>query len=337
MAELARTTARDDSGITRSGVPSGHETVKTTERSRNPRCGSIRSMSAFVLPPAVRPGDLVSVVAPSGPIREEDFLRGLGWVRDRYRVRTTARVLARRGYLAGDDEARAQEFRLALADPEVKAILAVRGGYGAMRLLERIDVSVLTHRPRWIVGFSDITALHVSVWAQGVASIHGPNVGSLGRASPRDRASWLSALERPEATREWDGLTVVHPGEASGPLVGGNLTLLFAMAACGRLALPAGAILAIEDVTESPYRVDRMLTALTLGGYLRDVGAIVFGGFHQCGPGADGTCVDEVLRERTAGLGVPVLAGAPFGHGAVNESFVLGLPARICGSRLLLG
>lgn len=286
-------------------------------------------MRAFVLPPPLCPGDLVALIAPSGPVGEEEFWRGLGWVRDRYRVRATARVLERRGYLAGDDEARARELQIALNDPQVKAVLAVRGGYGAMRLLDRVDLRALERSPRWIVGFSDITALHVMAWGRGVASIHGPNVGTLGRASPRARASWLAALERPGARREWSGLTVVHPGDASGPLVGGNLTLLFAMAASGRLKLPRGAILAIEDVAESPYRVDRMLTALALGGHLRHVAAIVLGGFDRCGPGQDGACIEDVLRERTAGLGIPVLAGAPFGHGDVNEAFVLGLPARL--------
>jgi muramoyltetrapeptide carboxypeptidase len=294
-------------------------------------------MSTLVLPPPVRPGDLVAVVAPSSPVDPDALFRGLAWVRDRYRVRTTARVLARRGYLAGDDDERAHELGLALADPEVRAILAVRGGYGAMRLLEKVDLSVLARRPRWIVGFSDITALHASAWTHGIASIHAPHVGTLGRASARNRASWLAALERPAARREWSGLTVVHPGEAFGPLVGGNLTLLFALAASGRLALPKGAILALEDVSEGPYRVDRMLTALALGGHLRDVGAIVLGGFHRCGPGADGVGVEEVLRERTARLGVPVLAGAPFGHGDENEAFVLGLPTRIEGGRVICG
>jgi muramoyltetrapeptide carboxypeptidase len=199
-----------------------------------------------------------------------------------------------------------------------------------------VDLSVLVESPRWIVGFSDVTALHALAWAHGVGSIHGPHVGTLGRASPKARASWLAALERPMARREWRGLTIVHGGEAHGPLVGGNLTLLFAMAASGRLVLPKGAILAIEDVSETPYRVDRMLTALTVGGHLRGVGAIVMGSFDRCGPApADGVRVEDVLRERTAHLGVPVLANAPFGHGDVNEAFVLGLPTRIEGGRVI--
>jgi muramoyltetrapeptide carboxypeptidase len=293
-------------------------------------------MPAFLLPPALRPGDLVSVVAPSSPVPQMELWRGLAWVRGRYRIRATSRILARQGYLAGGDAERARELSRALEDPESKAILAVRGGYGAMRLLAQVDPTALSRRPKWIVGFSDVTALHGAAWAEGVASIHGPHVGVLADASPSDRASWIRALERPEAPREWSGLTVVHAGEATGPLVGGNLTLLVSMAASGKLVLPDGAVLAIEDTTERPYRVDRMLTALSLGGYLRRVSGIVLGAFDRCEAGADGVSVEEVLAERTAGLGVPVLAGAPFGHARGNQAFVLGLVARMRGSSCTL-
>jgi muramoyltetrapeptide carboxypeptidase len=294
-------------------------------------------MSAFVLPPALAPGDLVSVIAPSGPVRADDLWRGLAWVRGRYRVRATPRILSRSGYLAGDDQARAIELSRAIGDPETRAIVAVRGGYGVTRLLDRVSVAALAAQPKWIVGFSDVTALHAEAWAGGIASIHGPHVGTLHRASARDRAAWLAALERPGAPRRWEGLTVVHPGRSSGPLVGGNLTLLESMAASGRLALPAGAILALEDVGERPYRIDRMLTALLLGRHLRDVSGIVLGEFDRCEPGDDGVTSEEVLAERTARLGIPVVAGAPFGHGARNEAFVLGQVAVIRGSTVELG
>jgi muramoyltetrapeptide carboxypeptidase len=292
---------------------------------------------AFVFPPALRPGDLVSVVAPSSPVPEAELWRGLAWVRGRYRIRTTRRIFSRLGYLAGSDVERAHELARALADPDTKAVLAVRGGYGAVRLLGGVDFDGLRKRPKWIVGFSDVTTLHAEAWARGVASIHGPHVGVLGDAHPQDRAAWLAALERPRATRAWTGLTIVHAGEATGPLVGGNLTLLATMAAAGRLTVPEGAVLAIEDTTERPYRVDRMLTALAVGGHLRGVRGIVAGGFDRCDAGPDGISVEEVLAERTAALGVPVLSGAPFGHGCKNEAFVLGAVATMRGASVELG
>jgi muramoyltetrapeptide carboxypeptidase len=170
-----------------------------------------------------------------------------------------------------------------------------------------------------------VTALHACAWTAGVASVHAPNVTGLGRdASPAARATWLACLERPAAPREWTGLRVVRRGEARGVLVGGNLSLLHALAAAGRLRVPDGAVLALEDVTEAPYRVDRMLTSLRLGGHLQRASAFVLGGFDRCPPGPDGRTVDDVLAERLSDLGVPVLAGAPFGHGAHNEAFVMG-------------
>ena len=292
--------------------------------------------SMLALPPPLAPGDLVAVVAPSSPFPREELLRGLAWLRQRYRLRIGAGILARDGFLAGSDARRGDEFAQAMRDPEVKAIVAARGGYGAIRLVDALPWDELARRPRFIVGFSDVTALHAMAWRAGVASVHAPNVTGLGRdATPSTRARWLASLERPTAPHAWPDLRIVLPGEARGPIVGGNLSLLHAMAAAGRLVVPEGAILVLEDVTESPYRIDRMLTSLRLGGYLSRAVGLVFGGFDRCLPGADGRTADEVIAERTRDLGVPVLAGAPFGHGLRNDSFVLGSPARIEQGTLL--
>ncbi|MGH7329564.1 MAG: S66 peptidase family protein, partial [Polyangiaceae bacterium] len=187
----------------------------------------------------------------------------------------------------------------------------------------------VTASPRWIVGFSDVTALHVKANALGIASVHGPHVTGLGRALPETRAAFLRALERPAASHEWRNLVTLQEGRARGVICGGNLSLLHALAASGDLSFPADAIVAIEDVTEGPYRVDRMLTSLISGGHFSRARAIVFGGFTQCDPGPDGVTIDEVLRERTASLKVPVLAGAPFGHEDRNLAFVLGAEVAI--------
>jgi muramoyltetrapeptide carboxypeptidase len=286
-------------------------------------------MSPIVLPPALAPGDLIAVVAPSSPFPRQELLRGLAWLRARYRIRLARRAFARDGYLAGEDSARAAELARAMRDPEVRAIIAARGGYGAMRVLGDLPWEELAKRPKWLVGFSDITALHAAAWGAGVASVHGPNVTGLSEPTVSDRAAWLAALERPTAARTWDGLRVVHAGRAEGVIVGGNLAILHALAAAGRLAIPEGAVVAIEDVTEAPYRVDRMLTSLLLGGHLARACAIVCGGFDRCPPGPDGRTVEEVLAERTAALRVPVVAAAPFGHGSRNEAFVLGRRVRV--------
>ncbi|HEX8796811.1 MAG TPA: LD-carboxypeptidase [Polyangiaceae bacterium] len=299
--------------------------------------GDMLSRVALAFPPALSPGDLVAVVAPSSPFPRDELLRGLAWLRSRYRIRIMAGAFAREGYLAGSDARRATELEAAMADDEIRAIVAARGGYGAMRVLERVTWDGFAKRPKWIVGFSDVTVLHAMAWASGVASVHAPNATGLGRdCTAGERAAWLSCLERPRDPRLWSGLRVLRPGKARGPIVGGNLALLQALAAAGRLRVPDGAVLALEDVTEAPYRVDRMLTSLRLGGHLARAQAIVLGGFDRCAPGSDGRTVEEVLDDRLGDLGVPVVAGAPFGHGARNEAFVLGKDVELEGSTLRL-
>ncbi len=294
-------------------------------------------VDSLLVPPPLAPGDVVAVIAPSSPFPPDELWRGLAWLRTRYRIRIHPGVLERDGYLAGGDERRRGELEGALRDPDAKAIVAVRGGYGALRVTDEATWGELARRPRWVVGFSDVTVLLAMAWRAGVAAVHGPNVTGLGpAASPSVRAAWLAALERPTAPRVWRGLRVLHGGRARGLLVGGNLAIVHALAAAGRLAVPRGAVLALEDVTEAPYRVDRMLTALHLGGHLGRASAIVFGGFDRCAPGPDGRTIDEVLEERTRTLGIPVLGGAPFGHSANNEAFVVGLPAVVRDDELHL-
>lgn len=277
------------------------------------------------MPPPIRPGALVAVVAPASPFDREELFRGLSWLALRYRLRVSASILERDGYVAGDDARRAAELSRAMTDPEVGAIVCARGGYGAMRIVDRLPWDDFVARPKWLVGFSDVTALHVVANGRGIATIHGPNVTGLGRGiTPAERLSFISALESERRASEWRGLEVIRGGSARGPVVGGNLALVTAMAAANRLRVPEGALLVLEDVTERPYRVDRMLTSLLLGGHLARAAGIVFGGFTQCDPGPDGVTVDRVLRERTSSLAVPVVAGAPFGHGAPNHAFVLG-------------
>jgi muramoyltetrapeptide carboxypeptidase len=240
-------------------------------------------------------------------------------------------ILERHGYLAGDDTRRATELAQAMQDPEVSAIVCARGGYGLTRILDELPWDAFAQSPKWLVGFSDVTALHLEAQRRGLVSVHGPNVTGLSRAIPAERAQLLSILERHEGP-SFGGLEVVHRGPGrtvTGPLVGGNLTLVETEAASGKLSLPEGAILFLEDVTERPYRVDRMLTSLARAGHLARVGAIVFGDFTECPPGPDGVTIEDVLRERTAGLGVLVLAGIGAGHGCRNMPLPLGFSASV--------
>ena len=281
------------------------------------------------LPPALRPGDLVTVIAPSGPFEPILGWRGLGWLSERYRVRYSRSVFCVQGYLAGDRHRRAQELIAALGDPDSRAIVAMRGGYGLHHIAYLPDWDAFAQRPQWIVGFSDITALHVETAAVGVMSLHAPMVALLGRGHSPSRSAWIDALEHPQRPRRWDGLATLATGRANGTLFGGNLTVLHSCAVAGRLRIPPGAVLLLEDIGERPYRIDRMLTTLWQGGHLQNVSAIVLGDFVQCDPGSDGVAVAQVLRELLTACGVPVIGGLPVGHGLRNDPLLLGAHATV--------
>jgi muramoyltetrapeptide carboxypeptidase len=272
------------------------------------------------------------VIAPSGPFDRALVLKGLGWLQERYDVVFGPGLFQRDGFLAGPDPRRLEELTDAFADRDARAVIAARGGYGLNRIAHRIGTECLRDAPKWVVGFSDATALHVEMQRAGVASLHGHNVAGLGRGDDAGRSEWTRALETPHASRRFDGLEVWHAGTARGVLVGGNLTVLFTCAAAGRLALPQDAVLFIEDVGEAPYRVDRMLTAFLASGALDRVAGVLVGDFTDAAPGRHGVPVEAVLRERLGELRVPVLAGFPAGHAARNAPLHLGLAAELDGS-----
>jgi muramoyltetrapeptide carboxypeptidase len=289
-------------------------------------------LAAVIFPPPLREGDTIAVVAPSSPFDRAAALAGIAWLKQRYRVRYRTSLFARDGYLAGSDRRRTTELQSAF-DGDVKAIVAARGGYGLSRFVHQIDWANMLREPRWLVGFSDFTVLHVEAWRRGIASVHAPMVGSLATAGEAAQAQWLLALESPRRERQLSGLTSWRRGRAKGRLVGGNLAMLHACAAASRLVVPQGAVVLLEDIGERPYRVDRMLSNLITGGPLTRASAILVGDFTDCVAGADGRTVEQVLRERLSVLGIPVLADLPIGHGARNEAVVLGLQAEVDAGR----
>jgi muramoyltetrapeptide carboxypeptidase len=308
-------------------APRPHRAAKWL-RQRN----SLGYVSPVLFPPPLSPGDRIAVVAPSSPFDREAALAGIAWLKERYRVVFRPTLFARTGFLAGSDQRRIAELQNAL-DTDVRAVVAARGGYGLSRIAERIDWRRAFARPRWIVGFSDITVLHAEAWRRRLASIHGAMVCTLGGGDEAVRSAWIEALEVPQRERSFTRLAVWRRGDARGTLVGGNLAMLHACAAAGRLRVPRGAVVLVEDIGERPYRVDRMLSNLITGGHLTKASAVLVGSFTDCSPGPDGTRVEDVLRERLRTLGVPVLADVPVGHGARNEPVVLGSRAEVSTGR----
>jgi muramoyltetrapeptide carboxypeptidase len=284
---------------------------------------------AVLYPPPVRPGDTLRIVAPSGPFDKTLFYRALAWLGQRYRVIWSRGILERRGYLAGSDQRRLEELNEALRDPHARAVIGVRGGYGATRICPEADFAGLSRHPKWCVGFSDFTALHLGALRVGVASLHAANLAALGRGDEVARTEWCDALEQPLARRAYSGLQVLSPGHANGTLVGGNLTLLFTAAASGTLDLPRGCVLFFEEVNEAPYRIDRMLTALCASRRLDGVAGFCVGDLAEDGQRGARLEAHRAVLDCLGHLGVPILAGLPIGHGALNRPVPLGVPARL--------
>lgn len=286
---------------------------------------------SFVRPAPLSPGDVVRVVAPAGAFDRTLFFRGLGWLASVFRVRFEPDVRARLRFLAGPDERRSGELQRALDDGEARAVLVARGGHGCTRLIDRIDFSPLTRRPKWLVGFSDATALHAMLQHWGVRSLHAHNVTGLGVGDAREREAWLAALTGPPRSRSYE-LTTLYGGNAVGPLCGGNLAVLAAALSGRAPQLPSGAVLFLEDVREAPYRVDRLLVELERHGVFDRVAGIVTGYFTPHNPETT-----AVLAAAAARLRVPWLHGLPCGHERPNVPLELGAPATIQPGRLTLG
>ncbi len=279
---------------------------------------------------------MIRVVAPAGPFDREPFERGLEVLRSRFGLvpRMREDVWDRSGYLAGSDARRADEWNEAARDPEAVAMWCARGGYGAMRLLPRLETGRLLLAPKWVVGFSDITILHAALNQAGLATLHGPHVTGLGRLPPEALDHLEGLLFGRDGGRVGMGVVgtgVIRPGRASGPLLGGSLTLLAHL--CGTRWQPklAGALLFIEDVGEKPYRLDRYLTQLRLSGALDHVVGVAVGQLTDCmDPDLQGA---EVVRELVGALGVPAIEGIAAGHEPMNLAMPLGLVATLVAPR----
>lgn len=289
-----------------------------------------------LLPRALRPGDTVMLVSPSGPTRPERVARGIelltGWG---LRPLLAPNAYARQGYFAGADALRAADLNAAFADPEVRGVLCTRGGYGAQRIVDDIDMAAVRRDPKVVAGFSDITALQLALWRGArLATVHGPGAAWLDERTPPVSAESLrSALMGTEPivvkrVETEETAPVAVPGTATGPLIGGNLSLIVSTVGTPDFPDLGGAILLVEDVSEAPYKVDRMLTHLRRAGALDGVAGVAVGQFTECADGWDVTVVD-VLNDRLGDLRVPVLGGLPIGHGTGQLTVPVGTSATI--------
>jgi len=291
--------------------------------------------TARLVPPPLAAGARVALVAPAGPLsaadlaRAEENVRRLGWT-----PVVGAHVLAHADYFAGTDAERLADLNTALADRSVDGVWCLRGGYGAMRLLDGVDYEALRRRPRALVGFSDVTALHLACAARvpGLVTFHGPTArGALGDFSRRSLEHAVGD-RRADPCGEAPDARALRAGRVTGRLAGGNLALLAALAGTPYAPRFDGAVVVLEDVNEPVYRVDRMLRQLLMAGAFAGCRALVFGHCTRCPEPCedDGRrSLDAVLAEAADLLGVPAAVGVPVGHIEAQWTLPLGAHAEV--------
>jgi muramoyltetrapeptide carboxypeptidase len=288
-------------------------------------------------PRHLNPGDTVGVVAPAAAVERSHLERGVGVLASMgFRVKVSERALARSGILAGEDRERAGELAAYFADPEVKAIIAARGGYGCGRLLPMLDWEAIARTPKIFVGFSDETfLLNTLVDRSGMIAMHGPMVAmDLARGLSERSFEHMKGLLLGEIRSfAMDARETVRAGIAEGELIGGCLSVLVATLGTPYAPRFDGRVLFLEDVGEKAYRVDRMLVQLKQAGALERLAGIVFGAIRPIeGDEQEARLITRFIAEETAELKCPVLTGIEAGHGSENFVLPFGVRVRVDGA-----
>lgn len=302
----------------------------------------------MIKPYALTPGATLGIIAPASPACNhleielgKNLLERIG-----FQVVLAPNALQQNRYLAGTDTQRLSDLLHMFRDPAIDGLLCLRGGYGSMRLISRIDYRIIRNNPKVLVGYSDITALQLAIWKHtGLVTFSGPMlVSDFGQeAGAFTIKHFYKAITSPLALRTIPpapGLksNVIRPGRASGRLLGGNLTLIAATLGTPYEIDTRGAILFLEDVDEEPYRIDRMLQQLRLAGKFRFVAGVVFGEFVGCVPEEDTSSFTllEVIKDAMKDITVPSYYGLPTGHGVNKATLPLGVKAEIDAGKCLL-
>jgi muramoyltetrapeptide carboxypeptidase len=274
--------------------------------------------ATLVKPPMLRHGDRVALIAPASPLEPSEIAEGVAHLESLGLVPVLgAHVRAQDGYLAGSDAQRAEDFNTMARDASVRAIVALRGGYGTMRILDALDYDAIRRDPKIVMGYSDLTAIvNAIVTRSGVIAFHGP-VATHGSSYGKKTRAYVRRVlmsAEPIGTLRVPNPHLISPGRASGRLAGGNLSLISALAGTPYAIPSRDAILFFEETHEAPYRIDRMLTQLELAGTFRGVRGVLVGQCTECTGDPPTQPASDVIDERVRSLGCPATAGAPIGH-----------------------
>jgi muramoyltetrapeptide carboxypeptidase len=299
---------------------------------------SVTSKPKKILPPALKPGDTIGFISPAGILFDENLFENMQKVMESmgFKVQFGKNVKNRYGYLAGTDEERANDLNQFFSDPEINGIVTVRGGWGSNRILNLVNYNVIRENPKIFCGFSDITALHLSIYKNtGLVTFHGPNGNSDWTLFTRDHFKKLITGKNPKPLlenpgREKHNIHTIQPGTASGKLLGGNLTLITSLIGSSYLPDFTGAILFLEDVGEDVYKIDRMMSQLKLSGILKTINGFVFGKCTNCKESQPiSFSLVEVFEHYLKPLGIPSFSGSMISHEPNNFTLPVGIMAQM--------
>ena len=284
-------------------------------------------------PPLLKSGDLVSVLSPASHTNSNAWEKGIE-VLEKWglRVDRGEHYLSQYFGFGGTDAERLNDLQKALDNPEIKAIFPIRGGYGTSRILDDLDFSLFLQNPKWIVGFSDITALLTHIDSLGVAGIHGPMTNNF---CQKGGGLSLQALNEILFNGRAIYTCKPHPsnilGEIQGELIGGNLSLLSHLIGSKSFSRPDGKILVIEEIGERLYHVDRMLVQLKRSGYFEGLTGMIIGGFTDCNeaPLTIGKSAQELILEHTKDYQFPIAFDFPLGHVPANHPVIFGVKSNL--------
>lgn len=294
---------------------------------------------SIIIPPYLRRGDTIGMVCPAGYLPIEKTKKAIETIENKwgFNVRIGKTIGQQHHYFSGTDSERLTDLQSMLDDPDIKAILCARGGYGTGRIIDELDFSAFCQQPKWLIGFSDITILHSHILTKyGIASIHGPMANAF--TESEEAGQFIESLRDVLEGRPTTFTAASHPlnriGEGSGRLVGGNLSLIAHIIGTPSDIDTTGAILFLEDVGEYIYNIDRMMYQLKRSGKLSELTGLIFGGFTDCKDTTlpFGQTAEKVLKAIVDKYSYPVCFGFPVSHDKENYALKVG-----CKYRLIVG
>ncbi len=280
----------------------------------------------------LQPGDTIGICAPSARFDTHKALKGIDILEGNgFKIITPDEIYHQKRYLAGEDRQRAQIINSFFSDDQIDGIMCVRGGYGAMRILDHVDWRVVSENPKPFVGFSDVTALLLTIAdLSSIPVIHGPNLTSLGTASPVTLASLIDAIQGVSKPIVNNNASVIYSGKSAGRLIGGNMATISHLIGTQFQPKFDESILFLEDIGEPAYKIDRMLTQMKMAGMFENIRGLITGSFEDC---ENDEYINEILEDIFQEYKIPVLTGLNSGHGKENLSLILGLNVELDTSK----